>query len=298
MRWLVSLRKISILLIFSIIFICITFKKVKIKIGIFGCRHDKNIGNFLIKYAMSTKLIELGYDPYIVTTNHKRVNISFINSTTKIIIVENYSEIKENDYDILLVNSDQTWRKWDKYFYHCGFLKFAEKWNKLKFVYGASLGYDYYAFNKKDELIIKPLIKQFSGISVREIGSIKLIKEHLGISPKLVLDPTLIIDKKYYLNLIKEYKSDVNDTINYIFVYILYKPQNKIESFVKRIKRETNFKIYYYNMNNYSLVEDFIYHIKNSKAVITNSFHCTIFSILFSKPFISFIVKKRINTFN
>ena len=36
------------------------------------------------------------------------------------------------------------------------------------------------------------------------------------------------------------------------------------------------------------LVEDFIYYLKNSKGVITNSYHCTIFSIIFNKPFITF----------
>ena len=38
-------------------------------------------------------------------------------------------------------------------------------------------------------------------------------------------------------------------------------------------------------------IEKFIYGISNSKAVITNSFHGTIFSIIFNKPFISIIFK-------
>ena len=37
---------------------------------------------------------------------------------------------------------------------------------------------------------------------MREKGSIKLIKKHLGITPEFVLDPTLLIDKKDYLDLI------------------------------------------------------------------------------------------------
>ena len=218
--------------------VVVKFKTKKIKIGIFGCRHDINIGNYLIKFAMYIKLSELGYDPYIVTTNQKKVNISFINRTTNNIIVQNYSDIKENDYDILIVNSDQTWRRWDKYFYDYGFLKFAKNWNKLKFVYGASLGFDYWKFNKKEENIIEPLIKNFSEISVREKGSIKLIKEHFGISPKLVLDPTLIIDKKYYLNLIKNYKSRINGNINYIFVYNVYKISTELKSFLEKAEKK------------------------------------------------------------
>ena len=122
---------------------------------------------------MHVKLTELGYKPYIVTTNNKKVNITFLNQTTNMVIVKNYSDIKEKDFDILLVNSDQTWRKWDIYFYDYGFLKFAGNWNKLKFVYGASLGFDYWDFNKEEEEIIRPLIHKFTETSVREQGSIK-----------------------------------------------------------------------------------------------------------------------------
>ena len=285
-------KKISIIIVILIIFILCFRRNKKITIGIFGCRHDVNIGNYLIKFAMYIKLKELGYEPYIVTTNVLNVNISFINRTTNIVLIHNYSSIKETDYNILLVNSDQTWRKWDKYFYDYGFLQFAKNWNKLKFVYGASLGFDYWNFNKTDEDIIFPLIKNFSEISVREQGSIKLIRDHFGISPKLVLDPTLIIDKKYYLDLINDYNPKLNDTydssLDYIFVYYVYRLEMGIKSLIEQASQELHYKIHIFKLNNDSKVEDFIYFIKNSKAVITNSFHCTIFSILFERPFISF----------
>ena len=280
--------KLYVLILLIILSFLIWKKKKLIKVGVFGCRHDTNIGNYLIKYAMHIKLTELGYKPYIVTTNHKRVNISFLNQTTNMVIVTNYSDIKESDFDILLVNSDQTWRKWDIYFYDCGFLRFAENWNKLKFVYGASLGFDYWDFNKEEEKIIEPLIKKFSETSVREQGSIKLIEQHFGISPKLVLDPTLIIDKKYYLGLIKDYKSKIYNTGNYIFTYIVYSLEKDMKSFIDEARERLDYHVYNYVINNDSLIEDFLYHLQNSKAVITNSFHCTIFSVLFKKSFITF----------
>ena len=94
-----------------------------------------------------------------------------------------------------MVNSDQAWRRFDKHCYDDGFLKFAENWKIKKFVYGASIGYTDWKFTSKDEIIAKDLLKTFSAISVREEGAIKLIKQHLGIKPELVLDPTLLIDK-------------------------------------------------------------------------------------------------------
>ena len=73
-----------------------------------------------------------------------------------------------------MVNSDQTWRRFDKDFYDYGFLKFAESWKIKKFAYGASLGYDYWKLTQKDEEVAKKLIANFSDISVREEGAVKL----------------------------------------------------------------------------------------------------------------------------
>ena len=40
-----------------------------------------------------------------------------------------------------MVNSDQTWRKFDRHFFDYGFLRFAKNWKKIKFAYAASLGF-------------------------------------------------------------------------------------------------------------------------------------------------------------
>ena len=186
-----------------------------------------------------------------------------------------------------MVNSDQTWRKFDKHFFDYGFLKFAEKWNKKKFIYGASLGFNYWNFTSQEVKIIKKLLKNFSGISVREKGSVKLIKKYLGINPTIVLDPTLLINKKYYLNIIKNYKCNIHINNNYILIYRIGSNKN-INNLAIKAKQQLNYKIYDYYLNKNSTIEDFIYLIVNCKAVITNSYHGTLFSIIFNKPFISF----------
>ena len=109
---------------------------------------------------------------------------------------------------ILMVNSDQTWRKFDNNFYDIGFLRFATNWNITKFVYGASLGYDYWALSSNDEKIAKESLKKFSGISLRECGSLKLVKKHFNITPEIVLDPTFLLEKDDYFDLIKDYSND------------------------------------------------------------------------------------------
>ncbi len=158
------------------IFNLIIKKKNKIKIGVISLAHSQNIGNILLKYAIFIKLSQLGFEPYIIGKKSSKHDISLLQQSTNVRIINtNFTEIKENEYDILMVNSDQTWRKWNKDFYDIAFLKFAYNWNIPKIIYGASLGFDTWEFTKKDENIAKYLLKNFTGISVREICSIKLI---------------------------------------------------------------------------------------------------------------------------
>ena len=123
-----------------------------------------------------------------------------------------------------MVNSDQTWRKDIDDFHDVAFLKFAENWTMTKFAYGISLGVENWEYSEKDEKIAKYLLKNFTGISARENSAIRLIENHLGFKAQLVLGPTFLIDKNYYLNLIKNFKSDIINKINnnnFIFSYIL-----------------------------------------------------------------------------
>ena len=270
-------------------------RKKRVKIGVVGIGHVPNVGNNLIKYAISIVLSNFGFEPYIIGICPNKSSISFVNKTTNLVIIrKSYSEIKKNDYDILMVNSDQTWRKFGRNYNYLdyGFLRFAQDWNIKKFVYGASIGYDYWDFSPKEDIIMRKLLKNFTGISVREKGSIKLIQEHLGITPELVLDPTLLIDKQYYLNLIKDYKNNNNyyKINDYIFIYTfrnIIKSEYKIKNLYKELKFQKGETIYDFNLFNNQTIEDFLYYITNCKAVVTHSFHGTIFSIIFSKPFIT-----------
>lgn len=287
-----NLTKIKIFLFFNFLILIYEKNRKKYKkVGVIGLRHEANVGNNLIKYAISIKLKELDFIPYIIGTHLQNFNITFLKENTNCIIIkENFTEIKRNDYDILMVNSDQTWRRFDEHFYDYGFLKFAENWNITKFVYAASIGYDYWQLTQKDENVVKLLLKNFTGISIREKGSIGLIEKHLGIKPLLVLDPTLLIDKKYYLKLIKNYKSNINIKENFIFTYLLELENNTI-NFIQKACDQLKYKNYQVEMEEKNSIKKFIYGISHSKAVITNSYHGTVFSIIFNKPFISFIFK-------
>ena len=77
--------------------------KKKLKVGVIGLRHETNIGNNLIKYAISIKLKELGFIPYIIGTHYNNTDINFLkNNTNCVVIKKKFKEIKRNEYDILM----------------------------------------------------------------------------------------------------------------------------------------------------------------------------------------------------
>ena len=61
-----------------------------------------------------------------------------------------------------------------------------------------------------------------------------------------------------------------------------------MDNFINIARKELKYKIYNLNLYVNDSVEKFLSGIYYCKAVITNSFHATIFSIIFNKPFITF----------
>ena len=278
----------QIVLCFLILILNETKSKIhRKKVGVIGLSHCQNVGNNLLKYSIFIILKKYGFEPYIIG-KQKSANISFLNKYTNVRSTNNFTDIKKNDYKFLIVNSDQTWRKRGKNFYNIAFLKFAEKWNIPKFIYGTSIGFNKWKFSKRDEKIAKYLLKDFTGISVRDINLVKLIKKHLGLNAIFVLDPTLLIEKKYFLYIIKNYKNHINIKKNYIFTYKITSLKSKMNIFILESSKKLNYSIYNVNKYDEEYIEKFLYGIKLCKAVITDSFHGTIFSIIFNKPFITF----------
>ena len=191
--------------------------------------------------------------------------------------------------------SDQTWRKTSKFF-EIGLLNFSKNWNIPKFIYGASNGMDYWEFSKETDKIVKNLLKNFTSISFREMSTIKNAKKHLDINSTFVLDPTKLINKKYYIEIINKYKNknNLSNLTEYIRTYKLDKMTN-MESFIRRVQIQLKYKIFNINLYDNDYIEKFLYGIFHSKAVITNSYHSTMFAIIFNKPFVVFLNSRRGN---
>ena len=198
--------------------------KNKKRIGIIGFPSDNNIGNNLVKYSIYILLKSYGFKPVLIVQKSKK-DIYFLRKYIKITEIIDYNELKEYDYDMLMVNSDQTWNYKIPNLLNIGFLYFAKDWNIPKFVYAASLGYDEWKPSKAKLNSAKDLVKKFSDISVREYGSIDRIYKKLGVKPKFVLDPTFLLDKSDYLKLINDFEFNIDLREKYFCIYILDKKE-------------------------------------------------------------------------
>lgn len=114
----------------------------------------------------------------------------------------------------------------------------------------------------------------------------------MGVAAKWVLDPTLLLERKDYLNLIK----DTPQSKGNLLVYLLdISPEKK--ALVNRVAKEKGLIPFYVSANpeNYHLeiedriqppIEQWLKGFDDAKLVITDSFHACVFSVIFHKPFL------------
>jgi len=254
---------------------------------------DTNIGNNLLKYSMYHFLNNLGFKPTLISLESP-LNNDFLRKYLNIKEIRKFNQLNENDFDILIVNSDQCWNSDFPGILELGFLSFAKNWNITKFVYAASLGHD--SWNVSNNVInsARELVKQFSDISVREETSIKIINNYLDVTPSFVLDPTFLLDKNDYLKIIENYKNEIDLKRDYICKFIL-DDSSILNDYIEKASKEINCEILNIIPNNKNYIEKFIISIDICKSIITDSFHGTIFSIIFNKPFLTFINIRRGN---
>lgn len=161
-----------------------------------------------------------------------------------------------------------------------------------KVSYAASIGLN----DIPDELvgIYRKLLSEFSFISVREDRGRVLLKEKCNIDSTLVIDPTLVIDKESYINIEKRVHPIEEE---FVFCYFLSSKSFYKEAVIKYAE-ERNLHIYgitneptdneWMSVISGAGPQEFIWLIHNAHTVFTDSYHGTIFSIIFQKNFYTF----------
>lgn len=246
----------------------------------------------------------------IISREHRKFILENINRSPSF-----YNHFQLEEYIIngkftdIIVGSDQVWRidyspRIESFF--LDFLKNNKTINKI--TYAASFGLDKWQFSENITHIMKESLASFRAVSVRENNAIELCNKNLNIQAIQVLDPTLLLTKKDYENIAK--KSTANIEQGKIFYYILDMDSEK-ENILNKVcsilgkdffsnqpnkTRKENFFVKDYSDYIYPSIESWIASFAKADFIITDSFHGTVFSIIFNKPFISITNKNRGNS--
>jgi hypothetical protein len=199
---------------------------------------------------------------------------------------------KKEKFDAVIVGSDQVWRKAyinDKY-YKSYFLDFIDNKKTKKIAYAASFGKDYWE-GKSDIEEISSLLKEFYAISTRESSGVEICRNTFGFNDaKHVLDPTLLMNKEFYMNEIIS-KYDVSSiTKGGLTTYVLDEAYEKAEviGYAKSaldIKEVNHLKGFKHSGSTYTIPQ-WLASFAYADFVVTDSFHGMLFSILFEKNFL------------
>jgi len=219
-------------------------------------------------------------------------------------LITNDKEMKNLEnlgFDAYIVGSDQCWRPRYSPNIRNFFLDFVDTDRKvIKLSYAASFGLSEWEFNNDDTLACKSLIQKFDAVSVRESSGIKLVEKYLGRNDAVhLVDPTMLLSVKNYLDIIQQEKiPEINGDLH---IYILDKNEEKnkiVNHIVERYgykpfetlptKRLGSEKVTNYNVDNfiYPNPAKWLRGFYDAKFVVTDSFHGTVFSILFNIPFV------------
>ena len=133
----------------------------------------------------------------------------FVDSKIHRKIISKFSRIKANEFDAIVVGSDQVWRSdyflsWNCQSIENAYLSFAKKWSINRIAYATSFGLDSWGYNEKQTEQCRQLLKKFDAVSVREDSAVKLCKQYFDVDALHVLDPTMLLDANDYIMLFEQ----------------------------------------------------------------------------------------------
>lgn len=203
--------------------------------------------------------------------------------------------IEKHLFDAIVVGSDQVWRPRYNFNIKNMFLAFCKRENKLKRIaYAASFGVDEWEFSFSQTKECSSLAKRFNAIGVREDSAVKLCDRYLGVKATWVLDPTLLLHKEEYLNICK----DVPVTSKKILAAYILDRNESVISMCESIAAERGLVLKFFEAgkNATLTVPEWLALFRDASYVVTDSFHGTVFSIIFEKNFKCLYNKNRGST--
>lgn len=255
---------------------------IKLKFGMIKLKFDKKLNK------------ELGKNISIREKKYKEFKSEF-NLSRNCTDYKGLSQLALEKYSDVIVGSDQLWLPVNVVADYYTLSWVPDSVNKIS--YATSFGVS--NIPKKYNKQYINFLKRINHLSVREDSGVKLIKDISNLDAKLVCDPTILLTKDEWEEVATKERF-IED--KYILCYFL---GNNIShrKFVERLKQATGYKIVSLNhADEYVKYSDkfcdiapfdvgpreWINLVKNAEYVCTDSFHCTVFSILFNKIFFDF----------
>ena len=284
------------------------------KIGIITINDNDNYGNRLQNYAIQNvleknkvKSITLKNNPILNYNNLFLLRLlKFILKKKKIRQIDRYKKFIEfnknikfskryitpfskldNEYDYFITGSDQVWNPTWGSLSDVELLEFTIPEKRISF--SASFGISSLPEQYNEKL--KNALKDYKAISVREDAGKKIIEDVVGRKDVQVLvDPTMLLTAEEWDKVAK--KPEQLKTDKYILNYFLGKLSEKRKAEIDRIAKENDCEVINILDKNSPFYctgpSEFLYLEKHAFLVCTDSFHSSVFAILYNRPFIVF----------
>ncbi len=184
-------------------------------------------------------------------------------------------------YDIFVTGSDQVWNPGLTGNDEAFFLDFVEQ-DKCRIAYAASFGDGQAVIDDRKAC----LLRKFQLITLREDKARSGLEDALGRNIKVCCDPTILLEGDTWRGLAAHrLKRD-----RYVFLFMIDESRQLVE-YAGKLAREkglcmvSNKKCLPFFLH--ISPEDFLSWVLYAEYVVTNSFHGTVFSLLFEKKFVS-----------
>lgn len=199
-------------------------------------------------------------------------------------------------FDCVVCGSDQTWNLDPSIRYETPlyYMNFEKKQRRISYATSFGSWVDKFPTREKELL---PWLKQFDALSMREESGVQML-QNKGLQCEWVLDPTLLLSQQDYD------KIAVGRLIDepYVLLFSWDGAKEAVEV-AKKVSKSLRCRVYYIippPRAMFSGIErkldvgprEFLSLVKYADFVVTNSFHGTVFSTIYNKPFISAIKGK------
>lgn len=187
------------------------------------------------------------------------------------------------DFDAFVAGSDQVWNATYRYGCPTDFLTFARPDQRI--AYAASIGVTDLPGDLED--VYREFLPQMSAISVREDSAADLVQSLAGRRPEVLADPTLLVPPDHWSEIADRAPSPSRR--RFMSSYLLYRNGPEVIRDIEA-RAATRGLIHHDIIAPASLAADahgleaFLRGIRDADYVVTDSFHATVFSLLFRTP--------------